>query len=334
MAARGKGITPPRGTLTVDTYLAAWLDQVVPDLKASTAARYRGLLEQHVIPRIGRHRLSALTPAHVNALTAAMLAAGQSAQSANHARSVLRTALNDAVRHGLLVRNVATLADPRRVDERPVEPMRPEDAQAVIDAFEGMPLYALVATALWTGLRQGELLALTWDRIDLDRGELVVARSLSRIGQVTQIATTKTKGSTRVVPIAEPLREILAAHKLRQRQARLAAKDWDDSWGDLVFSGPNGDPLNGSTVTGVFTNRLRAAGLRHRRFHDLRHGAATLWLAAGVDLKTVSTLLGHSTISTTANIYTGVLDSLKADAAVRMTRLMAGPSGRAAPHVL
>jgi len=133
--------------------------------------------------------------------------------------------------------------------------------------------------------------------------------------------------------LAEPLREILAGHRLRQRETRLAAEEWDESWGgDLVFSGPSGALLNGSTVMGAFSHRLRGAGLRHCRFHGLRHGAATFWLAPGVDLKTLSTLLGHSTISTTANIYTSVLDSLKADAAARMTRLMAGVFASSPPH--
>jgi integrase len=332
MAAKGKGITPPRGSLTVAQYLTAWLRQVEPDLKPSTMARYRGLIQQHIVPRIGAERLMRLTPAHVNAMTAAMIAAGQNAHSANRARGVLRTGLNAAVRQGVLVRNVAALADPRRVEDRVVEPMRPEEAHMIIGAFEGHPLHALVAAALWTGLRMGELLALTWDHVDLDRGELLVTRSLGRIDRVTHMWTTKTKGSARAVPIAEPLRDLLAAHKLRQREARLAAEDWDESWGDLVFCTPSGDPLKAGTVSGAFRERLQATRLRRRRFHDLRHGAATLWLAAGVDLKTVSALLGHSTIATTANIYTSVLDSLKADAAQRMTRLMAGSAPGTSTH--
>ena len=101
-----------------------------------------------------------------------------------------------------------------------------------------------------------------------------------------------------------------------------AGSAWDGSWGDLVFTNSIGNPLIGSTVTHQFKDRLRAAGLPDRRFHDLRHGAATLWLAAGVDLKTVSALLGHSNIATTANVYTGVLDSLRRDAVDRMANLL------------
>ena len=331
MAAKSRGVAPPKGGLTVGTYLAGWLDHVSPDLKRSTAARYRGLVEKHVVPRIGHHRLVALTPAHVNAMTAAIIAAGLNPYSANYARSVLRTALNDAVRQGTLVRNAAALADPRRVVERSVSPMRPEDAQAIIASFQGHPLEALVAAGVWTGLRMGELLALTWDRVDLERGDLSVTQSLSRVHGVTEIWTTKTRGSVRAVPIAEPLRLVLAAHRERQAAQRGPAADWDRSWGDLVFCKRDGQPLNRTTVTRAFRDRLEGAGLRRRRFHDLRHGAATLWLAAGVDLKTVSSLLGHSTIATTANIYTSVLDTLKADAARRMTLLMSG-AAPTAPH--
>jgi integrase len=331
MAAKDRGVMPPRGALTVATYLARWIDQVSPDVKRSTAARYRGLIEQHIVPSIGHHRLSGLTPGHVNTMTVGLLEAGQSPYSANYSRSVLRTALNDAVRQGVVSRNAAALADARRVIERHVPPIRPEEARDLIEAFEGHALYALVAAALWTGLRLGELLALTWDRIDVERGELSVMSSLGRVNGVTEISTTKTRGSTRAVPIAEPLREILSAHRLRQREARLAAAEWDESWGDLVFCARSGGPLNRTTISRAFRDGLAAAALPRRRFHDLRHGAATLWLAAGVDLKTVSALLGHSTIATTANIYTGVLDSLKSDAADRMTRLVMG-TGPKTPH--
>src|SRR5205807_2987387 len=141
MASKSKGITPPRGALTVGQFLTAWLEQGEPDLKPSTAARYRGLIEQHIVPRIGSERLTRLTPTQVNAMTAAMIAAGQNAHSANRARAVLRTALNDAVRQGFLVRNAAALADPRRVEERVVEPMEPEEARTIIDAFDGHPLH-------------------------------------------------------------------------------------------------------------------------------------------------------------------------------------------------
>ncbi|MFN2569447.1 MAG: hypothetical protein ABR564_07585, partial [Candidatus Dormibacteria bacterium] len=91
MAARGKGITPPRGGLTVAKYLEEWIAEVEPDLKRSTAARYRQLIEGQIVPRVGAQRLTGLTPAQVNAMTAAMIAAGQSGYSANHARAVLRT---------------------------------------------------------------------------------------------------------------------------------------------------------------------------------------------------------------------------------------------------
>lgn len=126
--------------------------------------------------------------------------------------------------------------------------------------------------------------------------------------------------------IPTPLVGILSDHRQRQREARLAAgPSWDTSFGDLVFTGVNGRPVMASSLTHRFHDAQARTGLAPVRFHDLRHAAATLMLAAGTDLKVVSELLGHSTIATTANVYAGVLDSLKVDAADRMTRLMGRP---------
>ncbi len=201
--------------------------------------------------------------------------------------------------------------------------MSPDEARAILEAFTGHIAEPVVASALWTGMRLGELLALTWDRVDLDGGSLRVAGSTAHLAGRTLMWGPKNRSSVRVVPIAAPLVPVLSAQRLRQRELRLAAgAAWDGSWGDLVFTNRIGNPLIGSTVTHQFKDRLRTAGLPDRRFHDLRHGAATLWLAAGVDLKTVSALLGHSNIATTANVYTGVLDSLRRDAVDRMANLL------------
>lgn len=323
LAAKQRGIPVTRPGTTVREFLEAWIDRKAATLKPATVARYRYMVDKVLIPGVGHHKVNRLTPRHIETLTSAAIARGGSARTANHIRAVLRTALNDAVRQGLVTTNAAVLAMPRRVDDRPVEPMRPEEAAAILEACAGHWVEGPVAVSLWAGLRLGEVLALTWDRVDLDARELRVAASLTRLQGRTTIATTKTRASTRIVPLAEPLRDILLVHREAGRRARRAAgDDWDASWGDLVFSNGAGDPLHPSTVAHTFQKRLSAAGLAPRRFHDLRHGAATLWLASGADIKTVSTLLGHASIAITANTYTGVLDTLRRDAVDRMALLM------------
>ncbi len=297
MAAKGRGMLPPRGTLTVGGYLASWFEQTEPDLKPSTAARYRGLVDTHMLPAIGHLRLTQLKPVHVDRLTAGMMNAGRSPQTANHARAVLRTALNDALRQGLVAQNAAALAAPRRFQPKPIEPMRPEEASAILDAFQGNPLQAIIATAIWTGMRLGELLALTWDRVDLDRRELLVMQSMTRVGGETHLLTTKTRKSARAVPMSDlSVPSLLRIGSDNARGELAAGPSWDMSFGDLVFTTVHGEPLKGTNVAHMFRKTMQRAGMRPRRFHDLRHGAATLWLAAGADLKTVSALLGHSQI--------------------------------------
>jgi integrase len=247
---------------------------------------------------------------------------GLSPRTCHHVRAVLRTALQDGMRELVLAQNAATLARGPKVESYRVEPMSPTRAGATLDAVAGTDLEAPVAW--WTGLRQGELLGLRWADVDLDARRLRVSVTLQRRGGAWHVQPTKTDKSRRTVALAAPLVAILGAHRQRQREARLlAGPAGDPSFGDLVFTAPRGGPLMAASLTHRFHDAQVRAGLSPVRFHDLRHAAATLMLASGVDLKVVSELLGHSTIATTANVYAGVLDSLKVDAADRLTRLMA-----------
>jgi integrase len=238
----------------------------------------------------------------------------------------VRHALQDGVRLGVVAKNAAGLARGPKVEDYTVAAMASTQAGTILDLFAGTDLEAPVATALWTGLRQGEILALTWENIDLDARRLSVNATLQRRGGRFHLEPTKTAKSRRTVSIPTPLGDVLGERRQRQREARLlAGPAWDTSFGDLVFTGHNGRPFMASSLTHRFHDAQVRAGLTPVRFHDLRQAAATLMLASGVDLKVVSELLGHSKISTTADVYTKVLDELKVDAADRKTRLLRRP---------
>ena len=316
------GLPMPDERATVESFLEEWISGL--GVRGSTARRYAELLRGHVIPAIGKVKLTKLTPQRVEALLADKLASGLSAQTCHHIRSVFRAALNDAVRAGDLSRNVAGLARAPHVEPFRVEPMSPSAAHAILDAVVGTEVEVPVIVALWTGLRQSEMLGLRWDSIDFDGRWIRVAGTLQRRGGEWLKETTKTAKSRRRVPMAERVFDALVAQRARQREARLmAGPAWSPEWPDLVFTTANGSPIMPTALTHRFGVAQREAGLKPVRWHDLRHTAATLMLASGTDLKVVSELLGHSTIATTANVYAGVLDSLKMDAAARMTRLLA-----------
>lgn len=326
IARAEKGLPAPDERLTTAKYLTTWLEGLdLRRLRPSTAKRYRGLLEQHAIPALQGVKLARLTPQRIEALMAVKLAAGLAPRTVWHLRAVLRTALADAVRSGELVRNPASLARPPKADSYHVEPMTPDQARAILAAVAGTDIEAPVSLALWTGLRQGEVLALRWEDVDLAARRLTVRSTLQRRDRAWFIEETKTEKSKRTVPLPAPAVDVLATHRERQRERRLAARRWAITFGDLVFTDAAGNPVMGTTLTHQFRDTLQGAGLRSVRFHDLRHGAATLMLAAGIDLKVVSELLGHSTIATTANVYAGVLDTLKTDAADRLARLVRRP---------
>jgi integrase len=318
------GLPMPDERASVGSYLEGWISGLDLRVRGSTARRYTELLRGHVIPGIGKVKLARLTPQRIEALLTDRLASGLSPRTVWHIRACLRGALADAVRAGDLSRNPASLARPPRVENYRVEPMSPRHAHAILDAVAGTDVEVPVAVALWTGLRQGELLGLRWSNIDFEARQLSVVSTLQRRGRVWLNETTKTPKSRRTVALADPVVDTLVGERARQREARLlAGPAWSAQWPDLVFTDARGLPVMPTAITHRFAMAQRQAGLKPVRWHDLRHAAATLMLAGGVDLKVVSELLGHSTIATTANVYAGVLDSLKVDAAERMARLLA-----------
>lgn len=329
------GLPIPPERLTVGQVLDQWLAEAVkPRRRASTYRRYADIVRVHLKPDLGRTRLAKLTPAQVQALLAAKEKAGLSPRTVQYIRGTLRTALARAMKWGYIGINVAGLTDPPRAVRHPVDALSVELARGLVAAVETHRLGNLFVVALATGMRQGELLGLRWPDIDLDAGTLRVSNSLQRVpgerveGERTaatyQLLEPKTEKSRRGLALPAVAVSALRAQRDRQTFERSAAKlEWANQW-DLVFTTPFGKPLHGPTVTRTFQEQLTKAKLPPMRFHDLRHGAATLMLVQGVPLKVVQEALGHASITVTADVYAHVLPELQRDAANRMDNALRG----------
>lgn len=221
---------------------------------------------------------------------------------------MLRKAFNDAIKDGLLTRNIVTLTDmPRQVAYHP-KPLSPDEIPRFLAACRGHRLEALWMTFLTLGLRAGEAYGLRWRDVDLDAGELIIRVQLQRIGSppVAMFVEPKTHRSRRPLPVPDVLRDALIAHRSRQKIDRLIAGDrWQgDAW-QLVFCTSIGTPLDHSNVLKQYRAVLIGTGIDpHRRVHDLRHTAGSMLARLGVAPREAQAILGHANITTTLAVYT------------------------------
>ncbi len=176
--------------------------------------------------------------------------------------------------------------------------------------------------ALTLGLRRGEILGLRWSDVEFEQRSLHVNQAIQRIGDKLQVTEVKTEHSRRGLVMTESVIRALKSRRARQAQERLlAGLEWKDS--ELVFTNPQGGPLEPMTLHREYKQMLKAAGLpTDVRFHDLRHTAASLLLAEGVHLRVIMELLGHSSITLTANTYAHVMPAAMRDVADRMDSIL------------
>jgi len=308
--------------LTVGEFLDQWLEDVVrPNVRPWTYAGYEVHVRLHLKPTIGRVQLDKLTPLNVQQLLNARVAAGLKPKSVRYIRGTLRTALNQAVRWGLISRNAAALVDSPRVEHYEIQPFTPDEARTFLAAMKGDRLEALYSVALTMGLRQGEALGLRWQEVDLDLGYLRVSKQLQRFDGQTQLVEPKTSRSRRTIAMPQSIVAALKDHRQRQLAEKgLAGTRWEEN--GLVFTTPLGRPVDATRVSKEFHDHLKRAGLPQRRFHDLRHSCATLLLVQGVSPRVVMDVLGHSQIAMTMNTYSHVIPELRRQAADRMDELL------------
>src|SRR5215218_3152741 len=308
MADRDGGLVFDDENLRVEEYLDRWLrGSVRGNVKPITYESYERIIRVHVVPTLGRVKLDKLNPLHLQSLYRERLDSGLSPRTVQYVHVVMHRALKQAVRWGLVPRNVSEAVDPPRIHRKEMRPLSPEQARTFLEAARQDRLEALYVIALHCGLRQGELFGLRWDDVDLEVGILRVNRTLSRTKDGPAFTVPKTPKSRRTVQLTNGAIEALKRHSERQAEEMVRVDTLCQDQG-LVFASQIGTPMNRQNLNSrSFKPLLERAGLPNIRFHDLRHTCATLLLGKGVHPKFVQELLGHATIAVTLDTYSHVL---------------------------
>jgi len=314
---------------TVGQLLDAWLSECERmDLSPTTLRVYRTQIEHTVRPALGSIKVQRLGAKDLDDLYRAMKEKGSSPKTVRNHHALLSAALHQAVRWGWVRRNVAEMAKPPRVTQRVVRPPSVDAVrQIVVAAEERDPRLApLVMMAALTGMRRGELCALRWSDLDLDDGQIEVARSVVLVPGGLGEKTTKTN-RTRRVALDEVGLSVLRTHRARVEEwARLADEELRP---DAFIFSPYVDgslPFRPDNVTNFFIRVRDELKLPDVRLHDLRHFTATQLIGAGVDVRTVAGRLGHTDPSMTLRVYSHALEERDRAAAAVMGRVLAPPT--------
>jgi integrase len=310
-------VTP--GTTSTEAFLERWLEGIHGRVGTATY-RHHKVNVARAVKHIGRIPLAKLTPSDVERMTDAIIDAGSAPMTARHTRGTLRLALAIAERDGLVARNVARLARPPRAEHKEMTALDAVEVRRLLEASKDAGTIGnVVAVAVMTGLRQGELLGLCRPDVDTRAATATVRRALKLADDGSyQLGDTKTGKSRRTVNL--PAAAVAALERQLEERGNVRHLTGDD----LVFADEVGRPLKRWDVTYGFQALLDRAGIRRIRFHDLRHTYATLALSAGVPLQVVSRALGHSTIAITANTYSHVVPDQMREAANALDRILGG----------
>lgn len=315
-----KGVT---GTsLTVGQYLDQWLTYCEGRVRPQTLDSLQRQVRVHLVPALGTGKLEKLAPQDVDRWLKAEVAAGGASGSIRLRLAILKRALKQAVKWGLLARNVAELVDPPRQERPVITPLSAEEARRLIEVASEGKWGAVIVLALTTGMRESELLGLRWQDVDLDHAVVRVTHQIVNDHGRLVLAEPKSASSRRAIPLPEMAVSALREHRRNQIAHRLQMGErWQEM--DLVFPNEVGGPMDRTNFLGrVFKPLLAKAGLRPVRFHDLRHTTATLLLEAGEHPKVVQERLGHSTIGVTMDLYTHVVQVLQNRASDRLSALL------------
>ena len=304
------------GQYTVGTWMDTWFENVAKiKVRPSSHQTYKGYIDNHIKPNIGKIPLEKLTTMDLQKFYRKLLTTGRverieskeqpkglSAKTVRNINQVISSAMDLAMAQKIILTNPTDACELPKVEHKEMQTIPAEQLQAFLDEARATGVYELYYIELATGLRRGELLGLKWTDIDWKNGIIKVRRQIARVdGQIVE-APLKTKNSYRAVTISQQAIDVLREQKRKTNDT-------------YVFPSLNGGPISPDSVNNMLKRVLERAGIPKVRFHDLRHTFATIALQNGVDIKTVSSMLGHFSAGFTLDTYAHVTTSAQKEAA-------------------
>ena len=314
------------GKYTVGTWMDEWFENVAKiKVRPSSHQTYKGYIDNHIKPNIGNIPLEKLTTMDLQKFYRKLLTKGRverieskeqpkglSAKTVRNINQVISSAMDLAVAQKIILVNPTNACELPKVEHQEMQTIPAEQLQAFLDEARATGVYEMYYIELATGLRRGELLGLKWQDIDWKNGIIKVRRQVARVdGQIVE-APLKTKNSYRAVTISPQAIEVL-------KQQKTKTKELKDPY---IFPSPNGGPISPDSVNNMLKRVLERAGIPKVRFHDLRHTFATIALQNGVDIKTVSGMLGHFSAGFTLDTYAHVTTAAQKEAAQTMGNVL------------
>ena len=314
------------GKYTIGQWMEVWFqDYAKIKVRPSSHQTYQGYIHNHIRPNIGEIPLEKLTSLDLQKFYKKLLTQGRvdrveakgqpkglSAKTVRNIHQILSSALKLAQEQRLILTNPAEGCALPRVEHQEMKTLTTVQLASFFREARESGVFELYYLELATGLRRGELLGLKWEDIDLERGDLRVRRQVSRINGEVVEAPLKTKNAYRTLPLAEDTVSVL-----KEQRRKVGNSPW-------VFPSPNGGPISPDSVLHMLHRVLKRAGLPKVRFHDLRHTFATLALQNGVDVKTVSGMLGHFSAGFTLDTYAHITSAAQRQAAKTMENVLSG----------
>ena len=325
LAQRIDGTYVPPSNQTVAQWLETWSKDYLLGVKDSTALLYRQSIRLYIVPHVGNVKLDKLTSPMVQKFYNELVQPTDpirspiSAKSVKNVHGIFHRALQQAVKIGLLRTNPTDGCILPRIVKKEIHPLTSQQIADLLKLLPGHPHEYLYQIALFTGMREGELLGLPWDCVDYASGTILVKQQLHKEntkGGVTKIVPPKNDKS-RIIPMAPSVAELFRKQRARQDELRsLLGDKWIET--GLVFTGPFGGYLSYRTVYDCFKRLATKIGAPEARVHDLRHTYAVVCLESGVDIKTLQENLGHATATFTLDIYGHVSQKMRQQSTVKL----------------